>query len=56
MVYKCIINQALEFLKYMLICQNTDSDKRTRQDYDRTDLRVPILEKVMCKFIYITFM
>ena len=30
----------------MLLFQNTDSDKRTRQDYDRTGLRVPPVEKL----------
>ena len=35
MVYKCINNQAPEYLKYMLLCQDTDPDKKTKQDYDR---------------------
>ena len=39
MVYKCINNQAPEYLKWMLLRQNTDSGKRTRQD--KTGLRVP---------------
>ena len=41
MVYKCINNQAPEYLKCMLFRQHNDSDKRTRQDYDRTGLRIP---------------
>ena len=50
MVYKCINNQAPEYLKCMLLRQNTDCDKRTRQDYDRTGLRIPPLEKLRYKF------
>ena len=46
MVYKCINNEAPEYLKCMLLSQNTDFDKRTRQDYDRTGLRMPPVEKL----------
>ena len=49
MVYKCINNQAPKYLKCMLLCQNTDSDKRTRQDYDRTGVRIPPVEKFRYK-------
>ena len=49
MVYKCINNEAPEYLKCMLLRQNTDSDKRTRQDYDRTGLRTPRVEKLKYK-------
>ena len=45
MVYKCINNQGLEHLKFILLRQDTDSDKRTRRDYDRTGLRIPPVEK-----------
>ena len=44
--YKCINNEALEYFKYVLHRQDSDSDKRTRQDYYRTGLRVPPLEKL----------
>ena len=46
MVYKCINNQAPEYLKWMLLHQDIDSDKRTRQDYDKTSLRIPHVEKL----------
>ena len=49
MVYKCINNQAPEYLKCMLLSQNTDCDKRTRQDYDRTSLRISPVEKLRYK-------
>ena len=39
MVYKCINNLVPDYLKCMLLHQNTDADKRTRQDYHRTSLR-----------------
>ena len=35
----------------MLLRQNTDFDKRTRQDYDKTGLRVPPVEKLKYKCI-----
>ena len=50
MVYKCINNQAPEYLKCMLFSQNTDIDKRTRQDYAKTVLRIPPVEKLKYKF------
>jgi len=49
MVCKCINNQAPEYLKCMLLPQDTDSDKRTRQDCDRTGLRIPPMEKLRYK-------
>ena len=49
MVYKCLNNQAPEYLKCMLLSQNIDCDKRTRQDYDRTGLRIPPVEKLRYK-------
>ena len=33
----------------MLLRQNTESDKRSRQDYDRTGLRIPPVEKLKYK-------
>ena len=33
----------------MLLRQNTDSNKRTRQDYDRIGLKVPPVEKLTYK-------
>ena len=50
MVYKCINNQVPEQLKCMLLRQNTDSDKRNRQGYDRTGLRIPPVEKLRHKY------
>ena len=35
---------AVIYLKFNLLC-----DKRTRQDYDRTGLRIPPVEKLRCK-------
>ena len=49
MVYKCINNQAHEYLKCILTLQNTDSDNGTKQDYDRIGLRVPPVEKLNYK-------
>ena len=49
MVYKCINNQAPEYLKCMLLSQNTDCDKRTGQNYDRTGLRILPVEKLKYK-------
>ena len=49
MVYKCRSNQAPEYLKCILLSQNTDCDKRIRQDYDRTGLRTPPVEKLSYK-------
>ena len=46
MVYKCINNQDPENLKCILLCQDTDSDQRTKQDYDRTGLWIPPVEKL----------
>ena len=46
MVYKCLNNQVPEYFKCMLLSQNTDCDKRTRQDYDRTGVRIPPVEKL----------
>ena len=42
MVYKCKNFQAPQYFKCMLLRQNTDSDKRTRQDYDRTGLKAKV--------------
>ena len=44
MVYICINNQASDFLKLMLLRQNTVSDKKIRQDYERTGLRTLTVE------------
>ena len=44
MVYQCINNQAPEYLKSMLLSQNTDCYKRTRQDYEKIGLRIPPVE------------
>ena len=44
MVYKCINNQAPEYLQCMLLSQNNDCDKRTRPFYDRSGLRKPPVE------------
>ena len=41
MVYKYINSQAAKYLKCMLLRQNSDSDKRTRQGYARTGLGIP---------------
>ena len=49
MVCECINNQAPKYLKCMLLSQKIDCDKRTRQDYDRTGLRVPPVEKLRYK-------
>ena len=49
MVYKCINKQAREYLKCMLLRLNTDSENRTRQDYDKIGLRVPPVEKLTYK-------
>ena len=46
MVYNCINNQVPEYLKCMLPCQGTESEKVTRQDYKRTGLRIPPVEKL----------
>ena len=46
MVYKCINNQPPEYLKCMLLIHNTDCENRTRQDYDRTWLTIPPVEKL----------
>ena len=54
-VYKCTNNQAPEYLQCMLLRKDNDSDNRTRQDYDRTGLRIPPVEKLRYKsrsFIY----
>ena len=45
MVCKCINSQSPEYLKWMLLRQDTDVDKRTGQDFDRTGLRIPPVEK-----------
>ena len=34
----------------MLLSQNTNCDERTRQDYDKTGLRIPPVEKLRYKF------
>ena len=39
-VYKCINNQTPEYLKCIWLRQDNDSDKRTRQAYERTGLRI----------------
>ena len=39
MVYKYIINKTPKYLTYLLLGQDAESEKRTRQDYDRTDLK-----------------
>jgi len=49
MVYNCINNQVPEYLKWVLLRQDTESEKRTRQDYDRTGLRTPPVEKLRYK-------
>ena len=49
MIYKWINNQAPRYPKCMLIRENTDSDKRTKQDCDRTGLRVPPVENLKYK-------
>ena len=56
MAYKCINNQAPEYRKCMLLRQNTDSDNRTRQDWDKLGLRVPPVEKLKykCKSFWYT--
>ena len=46
LVHICKNNPAPEYLKCMLLSQNTDFDKRTRQDYDRTGLRMPPVTKL----------
>ena len=51
-VYKCIKNQVPEYLKCMLdigLRQYIVSDKITRQDYDRTGLRILPVEKLRYK-------
>ena len=45
-VYKCTNSQALEYLKYMLLFQDTESEKKTRQDYDKIGLRTPPVENL----------
>ena len=49
MVYSSINNQAPEYLKCMLLRQDTESEKRTWQDYDRTGLRTPVVKKYKCR-------
>ena len=49
MVYKCINTQAPEYLACMLLHKGTDSDKRTRQDYDRTVLKMSPVGKLRYK-------
>ena len=49
MVYKCINNQTSDLIKLMLLRQNTFPDKKTRQDYDRTGLRIPPVENLRYK-------
>ena len=49
MVYNDMNNQGPDYLERMLLRQDTDSDKRTRQDYHRTGLRIPPIEKLRCK-------
>ena len=50
MVYNCINNKALKYLKCMLLCQDTESEKKIRQGYDRTGIRTPPAEKLRYKF------
>ena len=49
MVYKCINNQAPECIKCMFLHQHTEDEKRTRQGYDRTDLKTPPVKKLRYK-------
>ena len=49
MVYKCINNQAPEYLKYMLLRQDTDPDNKTKQDYDRKGFSKTPVEKLRYK-------
>ena len=50
MIYKCRSNKALEYIKCRLLCRDTESEKRTMQDYNRTGLRTPPVEKLRHKF------
>ena len=49
LVYKYINKEGIEYVKRIIIRQDTKSERRTRQDYDRTGLRTLPVEKLRYK-------
>ena len=49
MAYKCIHNQAPKYLKCKLLHLDVESEKTTKQEYDKPGLRKPSVEKLRYK-------